>query len=369
MDMDKIQQKLQENESIIKIYCMSMSSFNQHTNTPDNHTLRLFAKQLAMLKKCDRHAHSALFQTHPSLVQWLKLLNISPRSVDSIANKSDRITFHDMYNAKNEADLHVLLERNGVTCEEAELSSMLASFANLKKYYKNFESYMANKAANSNSNTNDEAAATADVAKSDRNEENATTTTTSQIVNSKHMNVSNPSVDTLSVRSVSNYSSQSHLPSDSVSPKSSVKSASSGKKPKVPTPPPSRKLSTHAPGTVPILANKSNSSVFTTESNATNSTHHGGEHHHNNNNNKQTPGDILVNDMTLFNASNMQRSTSHESHLRNKVHHGTTANFAEAFPKEQALIIQKINENIYDRQQTKNRANSTEVFFFFCYLN
>jgi hypothetical protein len=56
----------------------------------------------------------------------------------------------------------------------------------------------------------------------------------------------------------------------------------------------------------------------------------------------------------------MQRSTSHESHLRNKVHHGTAAaaTFADAFPKEQALIIQKISE-ISGRRQI--RANSTEV--------
>jgi hypothetical protein len=334
MDIEQIKQKLQENESIIKIYCMSLSSFNQQANMHNNHTLKLFAKQLNVLKKCDRQIHSNLFQTHPSLLQWLKLLSISPMSVANITSKN--ITFHDMYNVKTEVDLHALLERNGVTCEESEVTSIFASFVNLKK----FESFMANKATN-----NEESGESA--AKSDRNDENA------QIANNKHMNLSNPNVDNLSVKSA-NYSSQNHLQTDSVSPKSNAKSAS--KKPKVPTPPPSRKLSTHAPAAVPLITNKSNSSNFTDV------LHHQANTAANHVEQKQAPTDILINDV-LVNASNMQRSTSHESHLRNKVHHGTT-NFADAFPKEQALIIQKINENIYDRQQ-KNRTNSTEVCIIF----
>jgi hypothetical protein len=165
MDIETIRQKLKENERIIQIYCHSLSSFNQHNSSnaavaaaavtggaasPDNHTLKLFAKQLAMLKRCDRVVHAALFSNHPDLHEWLKLLSISPQSVTAIVTAQPPLNFHDLFQARSEADLAPLLERHCVmpVVAEHELAAIMASFANLRKYIKHVETTrLANAAA------------------------------------------------------------------------------------------------------------------------------------------------------------------------------------------------------------------------------
>ena len=287
-DIENVKRTLEENENIIKIYCQSLKSFNSRI-------LKLFARQLLLLKKCDKEKHANLFIKYPDLSVWLKLLNLSQADLSIFADKN--VTFCDLFYIKSESDFKVFLEKKGIVLGDNQRNLISSSFNSLKKIYKNSDS-------EGRKNCED-----IEPSRIDDNEANKSLNHRKSV--SEGIGVNNLRLSVITSNEVvSNFNQATYIEN----PQGSSSQVSSGKR-NIKTPPPIRKNST-----TPKKPTLTTASMT-----------------------KPASGQINNNDNFLHSLSanpNMQRSTSHESHLRNKIN-----NNIEQFPVSliSANEIAKIN--------------------------
>ncbi|CAF0811692.1 unnamed protein product [Brachionus calyciflorus] len=338
--IESIEQKLEQIEKIIQICLQSTLSQivkdknnNSLPQMPTNNNaavLKLFAKQLTLLKECNKENHSYLYNKYPNLKKWLQIIHMPETSLNEI--NSTKMTFHDLYSKSSIQEMSSYLkETYNLELNDNELTLIFNGFQSLRLLSKpesgenslTSQNIITNSSTNNSISNSSNSSSTSSVINNSqqlpRAKQSVPEITSSGSVRVKQQRKSESDVQFNSVNSnstnnkllkvdqqqssstnnFSNISSSKNSKNNfTFSPTLPIKSNKKGHK--VTTPPPFRKNSTGNPMNVINLNNPQIAALAAAVVAAKSNTQ----------NKQPSPADS---------PSNMQRSSSHESHLRNKI--------------------------------------------------